>query len=97
MVCTKCNSTCESCQDFGQVGDDSVCITCAPSTNFKVGSECFDSCPSGYYVNSIGTDIICAMCDFPCYQCDKVSTYCTACIPNTPYVLVGNNCSTTIP
>lgn len=51
LICQKCDPTCATCEDDGDVGDRKKCTSCAPATPklFSKLSECTAECGDGRY------------------------------------------------
>jgi hypothetical protein len=89
-----CYSTCEACNQVGE-DVDHMCLTCK-SGFFKLGTNCFKSCPlnfkgNGYYLDE--TTNTCIKCNSPCNECSRNST-CINCISGyyLAEYLTNNNC-----
>ena len=99
---TSCALPCYTCV----TNQPSQCLSCySPTQNFTSllfyaqtsgvsYGQCYNSCPSGYFLNS---SYICLICNSNCVQCSNTSTTCTLC-SNTTFLFSGNKtCMTTCP
>lgn len=87
--CVKCNPSCATCEDEGNVGDKDKCVTCNPTHPFLVQKtkKCEKSCGRGLY--EIKPDVTqladknftkaCDLCELPCADCTGNRLNCTAC------------------
>ena len=85
--CTRCESSCETCLDTGNVGDRSVCTTCGDTYNFFIPTSygcsgpsctgsCQSECPTGMYDGGNG---VCMKCDNSCRTCIGNANNCKSC------------------
>lgn len=49
LICERCDSSCKTCRDKGDVGDNLKCIECADGYPFRLDSQCVTDCPIGTY------------------------------------------------
>lgn len=85
--CTRCESSCETCLDTGNVGDRNVCTTCGDTYNFFIPTSyecigpsctgsCQSECPTGMYDGGNG---VCMECDNSCRTCTGNAKNCKSC------------------
>jgi len=94
-ICVQCPSICLTCQLIS--GSTVGCISC-PSGYVLLASNCFTSCPSGYFQVSLASGIkSCQQCSAQCSTCQGTASNCTQCQNNhmLPPTCTSSNCSTT--
>lgn len=81
-VCGKCDPTCKSCLDEGNVGDKLRCRECSDNSKYfyPASKKCTGLCENGFYESSRFT---CSSCSQPCYQCSGSATSCTDCFKDS--------------
>ena len=83
LICQKCDASCSTCEDDGDVGDRKKCKTCAPATPFLFSklSECTKECGDG---RDQIQETRCYECDPLCANCVGNQRNCTRCDPEEP-------------
>jgi proprotein convertase subtilisin/kexin type 5 len=76
--CEKCDPSCASCAENGEVGDKAKCIDCAEDHPFRksMTQTCLKECTLGLFQS---TDSSCSECRDPCEGCTGTPTSCTSC------------------
>ena len=76
--CEKCDESCRTCRDNGEVGDKSKCIDCADDHPFRISLTdiCQKECNS---VQFQSTPKSCSPCKSPCLGCFGTEANCTSC------------------
>lgn len=90
--CKKCNSSCKTCADDGNIGDIDKCLECSDTHPFKKEgtTQCLQQCTDGLYNSAVG---LCSTCSSPCKNCVDSATKCTSCdVAGTNPVLHDNTC-----
>ena len=93
FICSKCDPSCATCEDDGNVGDNKRCVTCNQTTHpFLLArkKECHKFCGQGLYeVKPANIDKnakytkACDECAKPCHDCFGNRVNCTACDPKS--------------
>lgn len=78
LKCTKCDDSCATCLDEGNIGDAKTCVECAVGYDFydPILDKCLQKCPPFHYATP---DNRCMLCSEDCLACEGKSTTCTAC------------------
>lgn len=87
--CEKCDISCATCKDNGEVGDKAKCIDCAADHPFRVAltDTCLKECAFNMYQS---TPESCALCQSPCEGCFGNEANCTSCpaTSSTPFLYI---------
>ena len=92
LVCIKCDDSCKTCPDNGNVGDAQFCLECADGYDFKdpLTNMCLQECPPGYFATENNE---CKACSSNCLTCSGTADTCTSCRQDSavPF-LMGTKC-----
>lgn len=81
--CTKCDESCNGCQDNGVVDDTQQCLTCATTHPFRLADTnfCLNTCKQGIFERTLFQDseFVCDTCTVPCLGCYGTKDNCTTC------------------
>ena len=90
LVCIKCDDSCATCLDDGNVGDADICVTCAVDYDFFDPNtrKCLKACPPTHFATE---DNQCLPCADDCLTCSGSADFCTACKPESSLPFLYEN------
>ena len=71
--CTRCDESCDDCDDFGKVNDTQQCVECSFSHQYRLDGTkfCLNTCKQGIFEKTLfmKAEKVCGTCDLPCLGC----------------------------